>query len=88
MHLTHHAEARRIQRSLPLRILSAICDYGSARHARGAVSLTLDAGSIALAAEDNRCRRAELERYRGAYVIVSDGDHVITAARRTRRFRG
>jgi hypothetical protein len=57
MQLTRHADERRLQRRLPPHILSAICEYGTAMHSRGAVSLTLDGRSIFLAAEDNRCRR-------------------------------
>lgn len=87
MHLTRHADERRIQRRLPPRILHAIYDYGSVRHAKGALSLSLDDASIALAAEDDRRRREDLERYRGAYIIVGDGEKVITVARRRRRFR-
>lgn len=86
MRLTHHADHRRRQRCLPLHVLSAIYDFGTLRHSRGAHSLTLDEHSITLAAEDNRRRRTELERYRGAYVIVKDG-RITTVARRTRRFR-
>ena len=87
MRLTHHADHRRIQRSLPPHVISTIYEYGSAVHSRGAVSLTLDECSIALATEDNRCRRIELERYSGAFVVVADGGCIVTGARRTRRFR-
>lgn len=87
MHLTRHAERRRIERSLPSRILRVIYDYGSPRPSRGAVSLTLDARAIDLAAEDNRRRRIDLQRFRGAFIIVGEGERIATAARRTRRFR-
>ena len=87
MQLTEHTRTRGTERNLPGHILSTIWAYGSPRPSRGAVSLTLDARSIELAAEDDRARRIQLERYRGAYVIVGDGDRLITAARRTRRFR-
>ena len=87
MQLSHHAVCRSIQRNLPFYILQAICDYGEERHSRGALSLTLDNASIALAAEGDPTRERELMRYRGAYVVLSDTGIVITAARRTRRFR-
>jgi hypothetical protein len=87
MRLTHHADRRRIQRSLPLEVLSTICAYGSPRYSQGAISLTLDGRAIALAAEDNRRRSTDLDRYRGAYVILGEGDRIVTAARTTRRFR-
>ena len=87
MRLTHHAVVRSTERSLPEHILSTIWAYGSPRPSQGALSLTLDARLIELAAEDDRARRIDLARYRGAYVIVGDGDRLITAARRTRRFR-
>ncbi|PWE30279.1 hypothetical protein C4N9_06200 [Pararhodobacter marinus] len=87
MRLTRHADRRRIQRSLPIEVVSTIHAYGTERHAKGALSLTLDGRAIALAAEHDRRLSAELERYRGAYIIVASGDRVVTAARRTRRFR-
>lgn len=86
-HWTNHAVARSIERNLPEHILSTIWAYGSPRPSRGALSLTLDTRSIELAAEDDRARLIDLERYRGAYVIVGDDDRLITAARRTRRCR-
>lgn len=87
MQMTRHATNRSLERRLPFHILQTICDYGIERRARGALSLTLDATSIALAAEDDRAQERKLERYRGAYVIISDTGFIITAARRTRRFR-
>ncbi|WP_156477423.1 hypothetical protein [Falsihalocynthiibacter arcticus] len=86
MQLTQHADRRCNQRCLPIHVLSTIYAFGSLQHSRGAYSITLDDESIELAVEDNRRRRTELERYRGAYIIVKDG-RIITAARRTRRFR-
>lgn len=87
MRLTHHAHLRRSQRCLPTDVISTIYSYGSTAHSHGAVCLTLDAQSIALAAESDRRRRAELERYQGAYIVMGDGEAVITVARRRRRFR-
>jgi len=87
MRLTHHAELRSIQRRMPPEVISTIYSYGSTAHARGAVCLTLDAQSIALAAESDRRRRSELERYQGAYIVVGDGETVVTVAHRRRRFR-
>ncbi len=87
MHLTRHADLRRIQRSLPVDVLSTIYTYGSASHSKGAMSMTLDGQSIALAAEGDRRMRAILERYRGSYIVVGDGEKVVTTARRRRRVR-
>ncbi|PRX27136.1 hypothetical protein SAMN05216257_1169 [Meinhardsimonia xiamenensis] len=87
MQLTRHAEQRLQDRCLPRDVVATIYAYGSFRHARGAVSLMLDREAIDLAAEGDRRRRNRLERYCGAYVIVGDGETIITAARRTRRFR-
>jgi hypothetical protein len=86
MRFTKHADHRRIQRRLPMHILETIYEFSCAVPSKGAVNLTLDDETIELAAEDNRRRRTELERYRGAFVILSE-DRVITAARRTRRHR-
>lgn len=87
MYLTRHADLRRVQRSLPIDVLSTIYAYGSASHSKGAMSVTLDGQSIALAAEGDRRMRATLERYRGSYIVIGDGEKVVTAARRCRRFR-
>lgn len=87
MRLTHHADRRRIHRRMPADVISAIYSFGSEYHARGAISLTLDAQSIALAAESDRRSRAKLERYQGAYIVVGDGEAIVTVARRRRRFR-
>lgn len=86
MRLTQHADHRRIQRRLPVSVLETIYEFGLPAPAKGAVSLTLDEETIQLAAEDNRRRRIELERYRGVYVIVKE-NRIITAARRARRHR-
>ena len=87
MHLSNHANHRHIQRNLPLHVISTIYAYGSPRHSKGAVSLTLDGRAIALAAEDNHRLSNDLTRYRGTYVVVGDGDRIVTVARRDRRFR-
>lgn len=87
MRLTHHADRRRTQRSLPMDVLSSIYAFGSEVHSKGLISLTLDRRSISLATEDDRRHRAELERYLGTYIIVGDGESIVTAARRRRRFR-
>lgn len=87
MKTTHHADRRATQRGIPERIISAIHSYGTPRHSRGAVSLTLDNEAVALAADGCPRRRNELSRFRGAYLIVSGDDRLITVARRLRRFR-
>ncbi|SET26190.1 hypothetical protein [Oceanicella actignis] len=87
MQLTRHAEYRARKRCLPLDVVATIYEFGTPRHSRGAASLTLDRQAIDLAADGDRTRRDRLGRYCGAYVIVGDGDQIITAARRTRRFR-
>lgn len=87
MHLTNHATQRRIQRNLPIDVLSTIYSFGAMAHSKGAVSLMLDEQSIMLATEGDRQRRAHLERYRGAYIIVGEGERVVTVARRRRRLR-
>lgn len=87
MRTTRHADSRAIQRRIPEHIMSMIHAYGTPIHSRGAVSLVLDVQSIDLAAEGCPRRRNELSRYRGAYLIVSSKDRVITVARRLRRFR-
>lgn len=87
MRLTTHADLRRNCRRIPVEVLSTIYDFGAAAHAKGAVSLTLDARSIELASDGDRRRRSTLERYCGAYLIVGDGESIVTVARRRRRFR-
>lgn len=88
MRLTRHATRRSIQRCMPADVVATIYNCGAETHARGgAVCLTLDAQSIALAAESDRRSRAKLERYQGAYIVIGDGEKVVTVARRRRRFR-
>ena len=87
MHLTRHANLRRRQRCIPLEVLSMTYDFGTPVNARGAISLTLDMQAIALASEDDQRKRASLERYRGAYIVIGDGESIVTVARRRRRFR-
>jgi hypothetical protein len=87
MRLSRHAQSRSIQRSLPLDVLKVIHAYGSPCHSRGALSLQLDKETIHLAAENNRRKRAKLERYRGTYIIIGTDDIVVTAVRRTRHYR-
>jgi hypothetical protein len=87
MRLTSHAEHRRTRRCIPVEILSAIYDFGLLSHSKGAVSLMLDNQSIALACDGDRRKSSALERYRGAYVIVGDGESIVTVARRRRRLR-
>lgn len=87
MRTTPHAYQRSIQRNIPAHIMSVIHAYGSSAHSKGAVSLTLDDESISLAADGCPRRRNELSRYRGAYLVVSGEDRVITVARRLRHFR-
>lgn len=87
MRLTRHAIRRSQQRGIPSDILSTIYAFGSAKHAEGALSLTLDKTAIELASEDDRTTQKRLESYRGCYVILGDGETGVTVARRRRRFR-
>ncbi|PPB80353.1 hypothetical protein LV82_02228 [Albidovulum inexpectatum] len=87
MQLSRHAKKRLSQRCLPKNVLRTIFEYGSERHSKGAISLTLDREAIELAADGDRRVVQKLEPFCGAFLIVSDGEKVITAARRTRRFR-
>ncbi|RME66742.1 MAG: hypothetical protein D6781_14595 [Verrucomicrobia bacterium] len=87
MQLTRHAEQRLAQRCLPKDVVATIFEYGSERHSKGALSLTLDREAIELAADGDRALLQRLARYRGVYLIVGDRERVITAARRSRRFR-
>jgi hypothetical protein len=68
-------------------MLEWINDYGTPRYSRGAVSLVLDKTSIELAADGDPNRRAMLERHRGTYAIVGDGDRISTVAKQHRRHR-
>ena len=85
MHLTRHAAHRRNCRRIPVEVVSTIYDFGATTHVNGAVSLTLDAPSIELASDGDRRKRAALERYTGAYIVVGGGENVLTVARRRRR---
>lgn len=86
MQLTLHATIRSAQRSVPLEIVEAIYWYGHEEQAPGrATLLALDPDAIRLAAEDYPHLRGKLERYRNAYLVLSDDQRIITVARRARR---
>jgi len=87
MQLTEHASARANQRGVPKAIIETIFMFGSERYAPGgAVRLTLDDASICLAADGSARRQLQLERYRDTYLVVGDEGHVVTVARKRRRF--
>lgn len=87
MKLTRHADRRCVERRIPREIVQLIHDYGTIYRSRGADGLKLDRHAIDLAAESNHRLRADLRRYRGAYMIVGEGGRVITVAREIRRHR-
>lgn len=87
MQMTRHAERRRAQRGFRSGMVEMIAAYGTAQHAKGAISVTLDSNTIDLIAEDDRRLRHRLERYRGAYLIEGRDGRVVTVARRIRRHR-
>jgi hypothetical protein len=87
MHLTQHASARATQRSVPNKIVEAIFMFGDERPAPGgAMRITLDRASIALAADGSPQKHSQLERYRNTYLMVGSDGRVITVARQRRRF--
>ncbi|WP_192800946.1 hypothetical protein [Brucella tritici] len=47
----------------------------------------LDRRALRMAAEVDNRLAIELERYRGAYVIVGDSGQIVTVARRKRRLK-
>lgn len=87
MRLTRHADRRCIERRFPREIVQLIHDCGTSYRSRGVEGLKLDRHAIDLAAESNHRLRADLRRYRGAYMIVANDAAVITVARETRRHR-
>lgn len=87
MRLTRHAERRSNERRVPRDVIRLIHDFGTTYRSGGAEGLKLDRTAIDLASEGDHRLRADLRRYRGAYVIMSDEGTVITVARETRRHR-
>lgn len=87
MRLTRHAERRSTERRVPREVIRLIQDYGTSYRSDGAEGLKLDRMAIDLASEADHRLRADLRRYRGAYVIMSDQGSIITVARETRRHR-
>ena len=87
MQLTHHAQQRAAQRSIPEAVIEAIYSYGESYCARGCMGYRLDRHSIALAADDLPASDIErLRRYVGTY-IIANGEKVVTAAfAKSRRF--
>lgn len=87
MRLTCHADRRCTERRIPREIVQLIHGYGTPYRSRGAEGLKFDLHAIDLVADGNQRLRADLRRYRGAYLIVGDDDSIITVARETRRHR-
>lgn len=87
MRLTRHAVHRSTKRRVPQEVIRLIHDYGTSYRSDGAEGRKLDRMAIDLASEGDHRLRADLRRYRGAYVIVSDQGSIITVARETRRHR-
>ena len=88
MVLTRHAQARKCQRSVPSFVISAIYEFGSPNDVRGtAQSYTLDREAIELANDHySRPVLANLTRYLGVYVVVSQCGKILTVARGSARF--
>lgn len=88
MNLTRHACQRSSQRSVPQRVVFAIYKYGTCRNSQGASSVTLDRYSLTLAKDDlPAVEHSDLARYMGVYLIIGDGERVVTVARSSRRCR-
>ena len=87
MQLTKHAAARMVQRNFSAHVVEAILTYGKSQFVRGAESVILDRKALELVAADDLRLAINLERYRGAYVVVGDEGQIITAARRCRRLK-
>ncbi len=87
MNLTAHASARMQQRAFPRYVVEAIIQYGAGQVVQGAESIMLDRRALRMAAEVDNRLAIELERYRGAYVIVGEQGQVVTVARRKRRLK-
>ena len=88
-HFTHHGKRRLQQRSIPIEVLEIIQDFGTSSRSRGADRFYLNKESRREL--QRRFRRSPLlkhyERYLNIYVVISDGGTVITASRRTKRFK-
>lgn len=87
MNMTTHASERMQQRAFPKHVVEAIVKYGEGYFVKGAESVMLDKRSLRLVAETNRRLAVELERYRGAYVVVGDHGQIVTVARSKRRLK-
>jgi hypothetical protein len=87
MQITRHAEQRSIQRNIPREVMEAVYAYGSARHVRGAESLTYDRNSHELACDGDSRLNHRYKSYIGVFVIVGEDSKIVTVARSNRRFR-
>lgn len=84
--LTDHAQSRAIGRNIPMDVVQNAYAYGTPVCKRGAVSYQLDRKSMDLIRDDlGRDAVKRFGRYRGIYVVVGDGDQVVTVARQSRR---
>lgn len=89
MYLTKHAAIRLQQRSIPSFVLECLEAFGSSMRCGGADRLFFDKAArrrLRLHLGDRR-RLQDVERWLKVYVVIGDDGKVITAARRTKRFR-
>jgi len=87
MILTTHANERMQQRGFPRHVVEAIIHFGAGKLVRGAESIMLDKRALRLIADKDTRLAIELERYRGAYVVVGNEGQVVTVARRKHRLK-
>jgi hypothetical protein len=87
MNLTHHAAQRIQQRAFPLHVIEAIVQFGRTQFVTGAESIMLDKRALRLIAERNNRLAIQMERYRGAYVVIGNNGQVIAVAHGIRRLK-
>ena len=84
--LTHHARTRAQRRGIPADVLGQLYRFGETRNSNGAQTVFLTRGSLVdAAAVLSKQDIQRLHRFQNTYLIVGDGQRIITAARADRK---
>lgn len=86
--VTAHASARMHQRGIQRAVVEAIFANGRAEHSHGAHIYFIDRRARDFVRDEVGAKEfAQLEKNLSTYLVIGDDGRLVTAARRTRRFR-
>ena len=89
MNYSRHAKVRLQQRAIPPFMVELLERFGSEMRGRGADRLFFDRAAIRRLKQHFGDRRSlrHVEPWLNVYIVVGDDGRLVTAARRTRRFK-